>query len=277
LNPKQFFMDNETPNLFRPKFINALKQVFLTEYGAMLAHYSPNEQLLLTNHLLYTLDKLKSYSSAMLQEQDLEMVQHYQGYREKEDQLLKQLGSRLVTYLQYHFHDYFSTDIILCLRKIIPDDEFKAMPRQQQGLSEEEIKSFVQMCRYELQNRQRKLLLADAHKETSAGQVGNEALDGAVSSGLLVTRGQQLLMIYYLLRSLGVELRSTASVSDVARLVHAIAGIGLTKLTNSDVYKKLREISDDKTRKMEDLLLVRTYFDKAGVYQAVALIDEELK
>lgn len=93
------------------------------------------------------------------------------------------------------------------------------------------------------------------------------------------THAQQVLFAYYLFKLAGIESRLNANISACAKILHGITGIPYTSMNNSDLYKKFRNPFDHGTQKkvIQDLQLIRSYFEELEDERVLALIDKDIK
>ncbi|NVK64992.1 MAG: hypothetical protein HWE22_10415 [Flavobacteriales bacterium] len=93
------------------------------------------------------------------------------------------------------------------------------------------------------------------------------------------TRNQQLLAIYYTLKSAGIEPRKTADMTNYSRFVHLLSGVGFTKVENDIFYSKVQKLPNLSTDPYlkKDLEYIRDYFLKIDAHKIVEEIDLEIK
>ncbi|MBI3237867.1 MAG: hypothetical protein HYZ43_03330 [Flavobacteriia bacterium] len=93
-----------------------------------------------------------------------------------------------------------------------------------------------------------------------------------------LTRSQQVLVYYFLLKASGVDY-SGVSITDCARLLHKLIGVSAPDdIANSDLYKKLKKPMGEFDRKtIQDLRAIIPYFEKLPHYSAMKLINDHLR
>jgi hypothetical protein len=93
-----------------------------------------------------------------------------------------------------------------------------------------------------------------------------------------LTRSQQVLVYYFLLKASGVDY-SGVSITDCARLLHKLIGVSAPDdIANSDLYKKLKKPMGEFDRKtIQDLRTILPYFEKLPHYSAMKLINDHLR
>jgi len=91
------------------------------------------------------------------------------------------------------------------------------------------------------------------------------------------TRSQQVLIAYYISQLIGVKQKK--NVSKCADALHSFLGIPYTQITHSELYKKLLHpltFSSEKAT-LQNLLVVRSFFENLGSVSATALIDSDIE
>lgn len=97
------------------------------------------------------------------------------------------------------------------------------------------------------------------------------------------TRKQQVLALYILITSLGVNLRNQADQTKMAALFHLFMGVPfehIDKIRNLSIYKSLIKAPDVSRRDKElkkNLELIRPYFEQSNFTDALVLIDKYIK
>jgi hypothetical protein len=93
------------------------------------------------------------------------------------------------------------------------------------------------------------------------------------------SNSQIVLVFYYFFKSLGLEPRTNnLDIAPVARFLHLITGTEITKIYNSEFYKKLKAVPNFKTDKelIKDLRIIRGYFEKVHLNNIVMSIENEI-
>jgi hypothetical protein len=91
------------------------------------------------------------------------------------------------------------------------------------------------------------------------------------------TRSQQVLIAYYISQLIGVKQKK--NVSKCADSLHSFLGIPYAQITHSELYKKLLHpltFSSEKAT-LQNLLVVRSFFENLGSVSATALIDSDIE
>lgn len=95
-----------------------------------------------------------------------------------------------------------------------------------------------------------------------------------------MSRSRQLLAIWYLLENYAIGHRTGVHVSSVARLAHLLSNIPFTRMQDSDIYKKFRQLPHKlKTGRelLNDLQYIRPFFVEVKLDGAVKMIDREVE
>jgi hypothetical protein len=92
------------------------------------------------------------------------------------------------------------------------------------------------------------------------------------------TRNQQLLAIYYTLKSLGIEPRRTADMTQYTKLVHLMAGVDFDQVQNDIFYSKVKNLPHILTDQYlkKDLEFIRNYFLQIDAISIVKIIETEI-
>ena len=244
-----------------------LAQQFIKDYNGVIKHYEADKKLILTEHFLQIL----SLQLAFQKSKDEAL---YQQYRQLEEDLFGQFRSALKPYKDKNFHLYFDADLALVEKDIYSTDVFNSLTAEGQTLSVNAMEQFIQICIYTLKRERDYLLLSDVSVNDSTINA-NESLP---FNDKEVTKARQLLAIYYMLQTIGVEDRESSSVSAIAKLVHLLTGTKLTSLQNSAIYKKYLLMPNYKQGEslIKDLKYIRNYFEDAGLQDALVAIDLEI-
>ena len=263
--------DSKPISTFQLPFL--LAQQFIRDYDEVIKHYEADEKLILTEHFLQIL----SLQLAFQKSKDEAL---YQQYRQLEEDLFGQFRSALKPYKDKNFHLYFDADLALVEKDIYSTDVFNSLT-EGQTLSVNAMEQFIQICINTLNRERDYLLLSDVSVNDSTINA-NESLPfndkPAADNDKEVTKARQLLAIYYMLQTIGVEHRESSSVSAIAKLVHLLTGTKLTSLQNSAIYKKYLLMPNYKQGEslIKDLKYIRNYFEDAGLQDALVAIDLEI-
>jgi hypothetical protein len=94
------------------------------------------------------------------------------------------------------------------------------------------------------------------------------------------SRPQQILLMYYLTKGLGINERIDVSISTIAKFYHTLIGWPFIDINNSQIYKLLKKAPNMKTDKKQlyiDLQWVRKQIEPLKLMAVLELIDKEMK
>ena len=251
-----------------------LAQRFIRDYDEVMRHYGPEDKQNITQHFLQVLDIQQQYIKT-------EDVTIYKQFTALEETLLRHYGKALKPYRDKQFYVYFDAGHVLTEKGIYSSEIFNGLPPQEQSLSLSGMEQFISICTYTLQRERDNLLLAGIGvKENSVNDKTELPLNGKQEGepDKQATKARQLLAMYYLLKTIGIEHRENNSVSAVARFIHLLTGTKFTSIQNSDIYKKYLLMPNYKKGEqlIKDLQYIRPYFEESGLLEAVKEIDSEI-
>lgn len=194
--------------------------------------------------------------------------------------LLEKFGKKFESLHSVNFFIYFNRGILLTT--FVGDDktdiytlnEYNSLDGEDEGqiLTEIEFDSVRKGILSILYRYQSELYLDEE-------ELGYEEILLAIGDANY-TQNIRMLIIYYLLMGYGIHLRFDVNITVVARLMHILMGKKITKIQNSDIYKKLRKDfpfnKEDKHLK-EDLIVVKNIFLELQLDKIVAIIDNHIK
>ena len=244
----------------------------LKDFEEILAHYKSQQQVELAEHLMGQLDLILEHSKNPALKKYLKRIE------KRDDELLKKYGKLLKPFTQKQFYKYFQFDLLVGEKGGYTAKEFNSLKPEEQQLTEKEIEQFVFTSHNLLTSVKQKILLGSDGSEIPQGEELSE-IEGE-EQDKDATRSRQLLSIYFLLKAgFGIEHRQSNFVSDSAKFAHLLTGTKFTSLTNSEVYKKYREIPNHKkgAALILDLKYIRTFFKALEIAKAVELIDKEIE
>jgi hypothetical protein len=94
------------------------------------------------------------------------------------------------------------------------------------------------------------------------------------------TRPQQVLLMYYITKGLGIKAKIEIPVSKIAMFYHSLLGWEYNDINNTGIYKLLKRAPYIQTNKKlfyQDLSWVRAQIELLGLIDVLELIDKELK
>lgn len=256
----------------RLQMFNSLIRRFNEDYTKMLCHYTLEQQIELTEHLLQSIEYIKQY-------QQSQNDQDWKLYAQHEKALLKNYRSELRHYTEAQFYQYFDFTMVLSTKDILPIEVYNDMEGTEQTLTANEANLFLSAAsRYLSSTLQFLYLSDDKASQKYATLSGNDTFIVTDEADKEITKARQLLAIYYLLKaSLGIEARDNHATSGIARLIHLLTGTKFTTLQNSDIYKKYLQMPNYKqdVQLIEDLVFIRPYFEMIGLESALKMIEDE--
>jgi hypothetical protein len=95
---------------------------------------------------------------------------------------------------------------------------------------------------------------------------------------LSYTNSQLVLIFYYFLKNIGLDIRKEISMAPVAKFMHLVTGRDFTKTVNSEFYNKLKLAPNHKSDKelIKDLEFIKPLFSNVELNEVVKLIDAEI-
>jgi hypothetical protein len=250
---------------------------FVKDHEEAMRHYTTEQQIELTEHLLLMVDEIEAYA----QKPEDETI--HKGFRDRENKLLKKYRKLLRPYLDPQFWRYFYFESILADKDIVTTEEYNAMETQE--LQVKEIAGFAFLCRNGL-SHYRQMLYLNTEPEITNNTNAQTTIEGISNfsaneeADKEATQARQLLAIYYLLKvGFNVVPREKHPVSEIARLAHLLTGTKMKTINQSELYKKLLKMPTLKKGipLVKDLLYIRSYFELAGLEKVLQEVNVDLK
>ena len=257
---------------------------FITDYEEVMVHYTFEQQIELTDHLLLMLDEIEAY--ALNQDENM-----YRGFASREDILLKKYRKSYLHYYEVGFFLYFKFERAIVEKKVIYEDYVSMIQAQKIPLY---VKNFVDYCHHFLHSRRRDKYLETEPNDKFEINTFNQQqpiverfIYNKTDKEIVElvtdkesTQARQLLAIYYILKvGFNVVPRENNPVSDIARLAHLLTGTKLKPINQSELYKKLLRMPTFKKGipLVKDLLFIRSYFEVAGLENILHQVNADLK
>jgi hypothetical protein len=238
---------------------NKLAMNYSKDFKAVMEHYEMEDKIYLTEKLLevtrlYLLSKNENY------QQEASAVFEL---------LLKKYRNKLKPFIMASFPTYYDQMIAIADHNIVSAKEFN--DNYKEGLSDAAFHHFLETITRLLSNYRYQFYLESDHPDLDT------VMESSSSSELTISR--QLLTLYFLLKTLGIEPRSTVDIAPVARFAHLITGTSFHKLQNSNLYKKLKKVPNFKEDKalIKDLEFIIPFFKEINLEKTVLLIEGEIK
>lgn len=146
-----------------------LTKSFFKEYDELMLHYSPSEQLEVTEHFLKMMDQLSAFADC----HDTGLKpEHSDEYLAATDALLIKYGSKFKPYMDQYFIQYFLFPLILVTKGYYSAEE--AQEGNIEPLTALEGKAFAFICKGILIQKRVDLLTSDAHILTKDNGTEND-------------------------------------------------------------------------------------------------------
>ena len=250
-----------------------LAKKFINDYDEVMKHYTVEQQIEITGHLLKVVEFMQEY-----QENNDNSL--FKKWQKEELALAEKYKDTLKPYKAKSFQKYFEYDIILAEKDLYTAKEYNKLPADEQGLSDNEIGTFLLTCQKSLDNSLERLYLQEPHEKVQLSKPASTEESLGATSDKDITRSRQMLAIYYLLKAgFNIEHRKSSNVSDVAKFVHLMTGTKFNGLSNSEIYKKYKAIPSLKegTELIKDLKFIRPYFESLEINEAVKMINADIE
>ena len=160
----------------------------------------------------------------------------------------------------------------------LPSGDLKEFLQYHQQLSGHDFDDFWKRIRLDYQP-----LLEDKLWEYLAGVYSliqvTHPLNTPSTSDFKMTRAQQVLLLYFLFESEGINLRHEGIMPMATKLLHALTGTPFTNLSNSPFYKFIGKAPVFKSDQylLEDLKVVRGYLERLAAKKALKGLDTYLR
>lgn len=236
-----------------------LAMKYSKDFRGVMEHYSMEDKIYLTERLIDVTD--------------LFVHRNNEDYANEAnaifEDLLKKYRNKLKPFVMASFPTYYDVAYCLTEHSIISAKEFNA--RSPQPLNDAAFHHFLELVTRLLTNVRYEFYLESEHPDL------DKAIENDTASEFTLAR--QLLTLYFLLKTLGIEPRSTVDIAPVARFAHLITGTSFHTLQNSNLYKKLKKVPNFKEDKalIKDLEFIIPFFKEINLEKTVLLIENEIK
>lgn len=246
-----------------------LSKAVLKDVQEVLTHYNLDQKLELTDHFIKLFDELREYSETK------DFVIPLQKFTNREMELLKKFRHAYKPYEAMQFAILFDFNSVLLEKGFFTEEEFNALPKEERRLKDEDIITFCNYMDRELSGMLYDLYLEDGNVEkVDADLLGKEETDQEM------TEARRLLAIYFLFKAtLGIEHRRHTDISHYARFAHLLLGKKITKLENSNIYKKYKKLPyfNKGQQLIKDLQYIKPFFAALELQKAVDMIEKEIE
>jgi hypothetical protein len=168
-------------------------------------------------------------------------------------------------------------------------DFFKEKSKKANCYSDEEYQEFFMEC-YTLIDRLKTVLYTASPNSSGLSKISSESEQITIPADTSIrptkhksfsTRPQQVLLMYYIARGLGIKGNIDIPISKIAEFYHHLLGWEFTKIDNSSIYKMLKSapyiIKTDKKKLYADLSWVKEQLQLLQLVFLIELVDKELK
>ncbi|MCE3228473.1 MAG: hypothetical protein K0S32_3024 [Bacteroidetes bacterium] len=154
--------------LNRKQFPIKLAQKYSEDYEKIMLHYSQEQQIELTEHLLEALKNIQLYY-------ETGENKYWEAYAQNEKTLLKNYRNSLRPYKDANFDMYYEFLIILIKKNLLSEEEFNNLSSyEDQTFSTSEKQRFFWFCNNFLNNRLESLYLQPiSSKQTESNLIGS--------------------------------------------------------------------------------------------------------
>ena len=160
----------------------------------------------------------------------------------------------------------------------LPSGDLKEFLQYHQQLSGHDFDDFWKRIRLDYQP-----LLKEELWEYLAGVYSliqvTHPLNTPSTSDFKMTRAQQVLLLYFLFESEGIQLRNGGHMPMATALLHALTGSRFTTFQNSNFYKLVRKapLFKSDSALLNDFKVVRAHLERLQQDKAVAILDDYYK
>ncbi len=246
-----------------------LSKAVLKDIEEVLTHYNLEQKIELTDHFIKLFEDLLECSKTK------DFIPPLKQFSNRELELLKKYRHAYKPYEAKQFVALFDFNNVLLEKGFFTQEEFNALPKEERRLKDEDIIAFCNYMDRELCDRLYDLYLEDGNVEKL-----NTDLSGKEETDLDMTEARRLLAIYFLFKAtLGIEHRRHTDISNYARFAHLLLGKKITKLQDSNIYKKYKKLPyfNKGHQLIKDLEYIKPFFAALELQKAVDMIEKEIK
>lgn len=246
-----------------------LSKVILNEIEGVLIHYNQEQRIELLDHFINLFDELLEYSETK------DFLSSLQKFTNREVELLKKYRSAYKHYEAKNFSGLFDFNQILLEKGYYTEEVFNALPPDEKRLNDQDVSS---LCNY-MDDMLHKILHSTYLEETNPTDSVSKA-EVFEENDTDMTEARRLLAIHYLFVStLGITPRGHTDVSNYARFAHLLLGKKITKLQDSNIYKKYKKLPyfNKGHQLIKDLQFIKPFFVALELQKAVDMIEKEIE
>jgi len=246
-----------------------LSRIVLKDIQEVLGNYNLEQKIEVVEHFIKLFEELKEYSETK------DFVEPLKQFTNRELELLKRYRSAYKPYEIKNFVGLFDLDNVLLDKGYFTEEEFKKLTKEKRRLPEQDLISFCSFMDNALREKLYSIYIEDgADQENLANIQQKEENDKEM------TEARRLLALHYLFKAtLGKDYRLRTDISVYARFAHLLLGKKITKLQNSNIYKKFKELPTyNKGRQLiQDLNYIKPFFMELEIQNAIELIEKQIE
>ncbi len=246
-----------------------LSKVVLNEIEGVLLHYNLEQKIELTEHFIKLFEELLEYSETK------DFATPLGKFTNREVDLLKKFRSGYKPYEEKKFAVLFDFDNVLLEKAYYTEEAFNKLTKEERKLPAQDVVSFCSYMDEALHSKLHDLYLGEDESGEDLGMIQQKD-----ESDKEMTEARRLLALHFLFKAtLGNDYRRRTDISVYARFAHLLLGKKITKLQNSNIYKKFKEMPTFKNGKqlIQDLNYIKPFFIELEIQKAVELIEKEIE
>lgn len=252
-----------------------LKGVYLSavigkEIDEVLTHFNIDQKAEIIEHLQLLFDELEEFFKT----KDDAV---YKRYVNRETELTKKYKGAFNPFIQKYFYKLFDFVTVLTVKGYYTAEEFNNLKDQENDLKAEDIHMLVQAMKNQLTNDLRFLYYNESAQINRPDSLSSSSFN---ENDEEMTESRQVLAAYYLFKvGFNIDQRTTHAVAELVPMIHLLTGKKLTKIQNSSIYDKLKQMPYYKKDQhlLSDLRYIKPFFEKMRLQAAVDMINEEIQ
>lgn len=246
-----------------------LSRVVLKDVQEVLTHYNIEQKIKLTEHFIKLFEELLEYSKTK------DLVTQLQKFANREVELLKKFRNAYRPYEVKKFTGLFDFNNVLLDKGYFTEEEFNKLPKEKRRLPEQDLITFCSFMDNALHEK-----LYNIYLEEDVDQGNLASISQKEENDTDMTEARRLLALHYLFKAtLGPDYRRRTDVSNYARFAHLLLGKKITKLQDSNIYKKYKKLPNYNKGKqlIQDLNYIKPFFQELDILKAVEMIEKEIE
>lgn len=262
------------------------KDLIATLLDHFLADLDRSAKPLTTNDdKIYFLETLSEYLSGVYN--SVPENEYFETIPFNEDQFIRE---NLLSRFRDKMSGFISTNLRYYFSKEDPEKTFlfNKLQIKEPVLTSEEYEDYILRINFLLSKLAEQFYLKPKEGSQADTATTKELIDqseeGIASDSIKSrskehSRSRQVLLYYFMLRSMGVS-RTDISVSNQARFAHVLFNLPIDNIDNSAIYKKLKAapfVNKIDRDLLKDLEFVKQQFELIEHEQGIALVEAEIK